>query len=441
MSKAKIKELEKRRLDLQKTAEKSKDIVELRSINQELLDINSELYDLRYGGDEEEEVAGGNNLYTYDARGNLLPQQSTDVNGLNHRQVMSAALGGTKIASYNMSEGSPEETRSNMTKMTMQQLEQRGAELKSHKTIEFGLDEMNFRSITVGSGSVVTPTYNSTTLNPGHNEVSGIIDLVKSIPLLGGESYKSGFIISSGEADYTAEGADSFESDPDTDFVDITKTRITTYFELSSEVVKLADSVYQTFAMEAANTAIRKKIAREILIGNGTANHLSGIFSAPTKVIPASTDIEIAAINETTLDQLVFGYGGSENVEGGAFLILNKLDLAAFAAVRGTDGKKLYKITLDRNGNTGTISSEDSYAVPYIINSVCPALSATATASDAYCMAYGKPFSYELALFSPITVEESRDFKFKSGQICFKAEAFVGGSVAAHKGFARVKKA
>jgi HK97 family phage major capsid protein len=117
---------------------------------------------------------------------------------------------------------------------------------------------------------------------------------------------------------------------------------------------------------------------------------------------------------------------------------LSKRDLAAFAAVRDAEGRKLYTIT--PRGNTGTISSAGSFNVPYIINSAAPALSDSATATGTYCMAYGIPANYEMPIFSNLTVEESRDYKFRTGQIAYRGVIWAGGNTAKHKGFIRVKK-
>lgn len=426
-----IKALRSKKEKLVKRSDSTVDVDALKVINDDLAKINQRIQDLIDEKDEIEEEE----LEEEEARSGYIPGgNTTPTNRFNPIQTYGGSA--RSIGSFQLGGAAQPGARG----LTLEQMEKRGNELRSNRPVEFSLEEMNFRAMTIGSGTVVSPTHESSTLNAGPLEVSSLVDVVKSIPLLGGESYKSGFAVTSGEGDYTGELEDSHDSDPQTDFVNIVKTRITTYFELSSEVAKLSGDQYQEFARTAAYTAIRKKIAKEILIGDGSEGHLKGVFKAPANVIPAETDITVSGIDETTLDKIVFSYGGDESVDGGAYLILNKQDLAAFAAVRATDGKKLYNITLDPTGNSGTISSDSSYAVPFIINSVCPPLSLATVPVDTYCMAYGKPMAYELALFSPITVEESRDFKFKSGMLSFKGEAFVGGSVAAYKGFVRIKK-
>lgn len=116
-----------------------------------------------------------------------------------------------------------------------------------------------------------------------------------------------------------------------------------------------------------------------------------------------------------------------------AVLILNKKDLKKFAKLRDKQGRKVY--TIRNNGNTGTIDE-----VPFIINSACAEVGATADAGK-YCMAYGPMSNYEVAIFSDIDAKKSEDYKFKQGQIAYRASVFMGGNVVAKNGFIRVKNA
>ena len=76
--------------------------------------------------------------------------------------------------------------------------------------------------------------------------------------------------------------------------------------------------------------------------------------------------------------------------------------------------------------------------MPYIINSACGEVGGTA---GAYCMAYGPLSNYEVAIFSDIDAQKSTEYKFKQGQIAYKACVFMGGNVVAKNGFIRVKNA
>lgn len=289
----------------------------------------------------------------------------------------------------------------------------------------------------ITSSSAVLTQHAAQDVNPTFNEVSSLIDRVRVVPLPGGESYKRGFIKGYGEGDYTAEGADYTNAEPTFGYAEMAKTKITAYCEEPEEIVKLAPADYDSTIGNSTEIAIRKKITRQILVGAGGAGKLYGIFYNPTDtdddIIDRSTDIPISAIDESTLDEIIFSFGGSEDVEDAAVLILNKVDLKAFATCRKSDGNKAY--TVVRRGNTGTIDG-----VPFIINSACKAVSATATAADSYCMAYGPLSNYELAVFSDMDIQRSTEYKFKQGQIAHRGDIFVGGNVAAYNGFLRVKK-
>lgn len=266
------------------------------------------------------------------------------------------------------------------------------------------------------------------------NDVSSIIDVVHTVPLDGGESYKRGFVkTSSGEGDYTSEGDNHTDTEPVFDYVEMKKTKITAYTEEPDEIRKLANAAYSNTISNSVSKAVRKKIAKQIVIGDGNTDHICGIFNAPAKVIPTDTDITVTEINENTLDDIIFSYGGEEDVEGFCGLLLNKADVKAFAKLRDADGRKVYKVV--PNGNTGTIDG-----VPYIINSACPAISNSKTVAGTYCIAYGPWQNYELALFSDLDVQRSTDYKFKQGQIAHRADIYCGGNVATYKGFIRIKK-
>lgn len=290
---------------------------------------------------------------------------------------------------------------------------------------------------TLSSSSAVLTQHTATDVKETFNEVSSLVDRVKVIPLPGGESYKRGFVKSYGEGDYTAEGADYTTAEPTFGYASMSKAKITAYCEEPEEIKKLAPAAYDSIIEGSTEIAIRKKLSKQILVGAGGDNSVTGIFFNPSStsddIIDRSTDIELSAIDENTLDTIIYGFGGEEDVEDVAVLILNKADLKAFATCRLSDGKKAY--TVVNHGNTGTIDG-----VPYIINSACKAVSNSTTTAGAYCMAYGPLSNYEMPVFSDIDIQHSNEYKFKQGQIAHRGDVFVGGNVAAHNGFLRVKK-
>lgn len=419
---------EARKAELGTMAVATEVVAELRGINTELEGLNVEIAQLRSMADAiPDEPAPGEEFRSEAKPGTNGEQRAKPVGGFN----ILATYGVDGQQARNQTDEGIEELRT--------KYEQRGADLKAKKAVVFDARELpEFRATTIGGGTLVVPTKYSNTLSPTFNQVSGLVDNVASIPFIGGESYTKGFEIGYGEGGYTTETGDYTDGDPETDYVSIGKAKITAYSEISDEAIKLPNIDYQALVAKNVGISIRKKMTRQILIGSGGANALTGIFNAPVNVMPLVGDLTIAEIDADTLDQIVIGYGGDEEVEGGCYLVLNKTDLAAFAAIRDANGKKLYTIKL--NGNTGTISSEGSFEVPFVINSICPSLSAVGTAANTYCMVYGKLMSYEMPIFSAFTVEESRDYKFKSGQIAYRGSVWAGGNVVSYKGFTRIKK-
>lgn len=298
------------------------------------------------------------------------------------------------------------------------QLEKRGKALKEERSVKTSSD-------------IVLPIRSSSELTKPFSEVSSIVDLVSFKPLYNGESYEVGYVIGYGEAGNTGEGEDSPDTETKFGRAEMKKTKISAYSEYTEEMEKLPEAAYAQEIEEGNRIAIRKKVAAQILDGDGSTNNLTGIFHSNT--IQADEDIEIAAIDDKTLDEIIFSYGGDEEVEDSAVLILNKKDLKAFSQLRTKDGKKLH--TIVANGNTGTIDG-----TKYVIHSKCKAISDQATTAGQYCMAYGSLSQYQVAVFSDIEIKRSSEYQFRKGMIAFRGTVFLGGNVVKHNGFLRIKK-
>lgn len=291
-------------------------------------------------------------------------------------------------------------------------------------------DLINKRSITISSSNILTPSYQGTEINEKEGEVSTLVDSVSTIKLDGGESYEEAFVKSYGEGGITEEGAEYTEAEPEYGYADMNKVKISAYAEIAEEVEKLPAVDYVASVENACNIAIKKKMNQQMMRGTGSKSFM-GVFSAP-EAIDSTKDILISAIDETTLDEIIYSYGGDEDTMEEATLILNKKDLKAFSKVRSKDGKKVYEI----NKKEHTIDK-----VPYIINSNCHPVSQQDTAAGTYyCMAYGKLSNYKIPVFSDLEIKRSDDYKFRSGQIAFKADVMAAGNVVAQDGFIRVKK-
>lgn len=316
--------------------------------------------------------------------------------------------------------------------------EQRGQSLKAGKAVKFSAKKTFGAKNALSVSQTVTPTHSAADVKETFNDVSSLVDRVTAIPLNGGEAYQRGYVKSYGDgAGGTAENADYNATEPVFGYVTIEKQKITAYTEEPEEMIKLPNADYDGIVEGSVTKAIRRYMSRQILIGDGTSGKFKGIFHNPSeekdRVINPATDLSMAAIDDGTLDEIIYSFGGNEDVEDAAVLVLNKKDLKAFAKLRDKQGRKVY--TIVNHGNTGTIDG-----VPYVINSACGAVTDAQTQADVYCMAYGPLSNYEMAIFSDIDARKSVDFKFKQGQIAYRADVFAGGAVATYNGFLRVKR-
>ncbi|MBS6563971.1 MAG: phage major capsid protein [Selenomonadales bacterium] len=305
-------------------------------------------------------------------------------------------------------------------------MERRGRELKQS------------RAVTIGSGTLIKPMGNQTSINDELGQgVSSIIDMVKVTNCMGMSEYQVAYKSADMTAAKNAENTAATSSDPTFAYAVIKPVTITTYSEISREARNLTDVDYYSAVLASARKALRRKVSEFIIKSDATSSAaFIGVNSA--SAISAATDIEISAIDDKTLRNIVLNYGGDEDTLGGAVLFLNKTDLIAFGDVRGTNEKKaVYEITPDSiNTNTGIIR-DGGLAVRYCLNSNITSLSQTA--AGAYSMFYGVPECYELGLFSDYTVRVSEDYQFAKRMLAVLGEVMIGGNVTVANGFVRVK--
>lgn len=310
----------------------------------------------------------------------------------------------------------PEETR----KAELAKVEERATALKEK------------RSITVSSSNLLTPTHQAKEINDTFTPVSRLIDNADVENLDGGESYQEAYVKTYGTGGQTDEGGNytSSGTEPTFGYADINKVKVTAYAEISEEAEKLPAQNYVEKVEKNMTIALKKKMVEYMLNGTGTKQFM-GIFKN-TQEITGVTDVTVSAINNQTLDDIIFAYGSDEDTEEDAVLILSKADLKAFSKVRTNDGKKFYDIDTKNKTIDG---------IPYIISSQCHPVSATGETAGTYsCMAYGSLKNYRIAIFSDMEVSKSTDYKFKEGMTCYKSSVMAGGNVIKYQGFVRVKK-
>ena len=313
--------------------------------------------------------------------------------------------------------------------------QKRADERKKEKEMRGAAWRKNNRTVVLDS-SVLIPEKKSSTLNPyPFNEVSSILNVVNYLDVIKGESYEEPFIVDTGMADYTGqagangEGGEYKEVGMDWDTVKINKTKITAYSEITKELEKTPDANYAGAVEGNVTVSLRKKLAREIVIGDGADGHFVGIMSSAVKANTVA-DYNLGVINENTLDELILNYGGEEDIESSMALLLNKLTLLAFSRVRGSDKRKVYNINYANNTIDG---------IRFYTSSSVKSFEAAAT-GDAF-LAYGDFNKYRVAVFSDIETARSTDYKFRQGITAFRGDVFMGGNIIAYKAFIRVFKA
>lgn len=98
----------------------------------------------------------------------------------------------------------------------------------------------------ITSTSTVTPKHTASDIKPTFNEVSSLVDRVKTVPLIGGESYERAYVKSYGEGADTEEGADYNPAEATFGYAAMVKTKITAYAEETEEIIKLPAGDYDS---------------------------------------------------------------------------------------------------------------------------------------------------------------------------------------------------
>lgn len=267
------------------------------------------------------------------------------------------------------------------------------------------------------------------------NQVSSILDAVNYLSLPNGETYEEPFVVETGMADYTSQpsasgtGGEYHEVGIEWDQVKVKKTKITAYSEITKELEKTPAANYAGAVEGNITVSLKKKLAKEIVNGDGAEGHFVGIMSDAVKANTV-VDFDLGVINENTLDELILNYGGEEDIESKMALLLNKLTLLAFSRVRGSDKRKVYTI----NYENGTIDGIKFYTSSWVKDFD------SAATGDAI-VAYGDFNKYRVAVFSDIDTARSEHYKFRQGITAFRGDVFMGGNIMAYHAFSRVFKA
>lgn len=285
-------------------------------------------------------------------------------------------------------------------------------------------------AVTTGSPGVVGPTGIGPINDLAGNTVSGLIDLVKITDCTGMSSYKVPYEASDPEAADFTDGQAPSESEPTFGSVELTPKLVGLLAYISREIRKQSPALYEEKVQESVRRALRRKLNSKAV----TALLASSLNS--TLALTGATGAEL--FTPHLLSDIILSYGGDEGVDGVAHLILNKLDLKAFAAVRGTNEYlPVYSITPDpANPSLGTIKDNNGLSCRYCLSKDVTALSAaTLNGTAKKTMVYGNPQCLEMALWGGVEVNVNEGYKFGEGLLSIRGEVMSASDVTVKNGF------
>ncbi|HIY16771.1 MAG TPA: phage major capsid protein [Candidatus Intestinimonas stercorigallinarum] len=332
--------------------------------------------------------------------------------------------------------------------------EERGNELMKGHEVTFSplevakalfIPKRTEKSVTLATGTLAQPTGAGTDIRDalGYG-VGAIIDQVYVQDLNGMSAYLEPYVISEPDAKgakvTTAAGtARAASDDPQLGVAKIAPYELTTTSYVDRNISRLTPANYYAKIFAMAMKSMRRSTVGMIFNGDGQAtNDMFGVKTAKNMAgSPIYASLDVEEVGPDLLTELMFAYGGDEELGGNCRLYLNKKDLLALGKLRGTNEKRrLFDIVPDAaNPNTGTIR-EGGTIVPYSISSKLTALSASEKGSSAIqTMVYGDPTNYELGLFGPYTVRVDESVKAVERMLTILGDAMVGGNLIVDKGF------
>lgn len=328
--------------------------------------------------------------------------------------------------------------------------EERGSALMKGHKVTFEVPEVRRalwganKSITLGTGTLVQPTGAGANIRDSlETGVSSIVDQVQVQDLTGMGSLLEPYVITEtdakgGKVTTNAGTARTASADPTFGVAKIAPYELNVTNYVDRNISRLSPANYYQKIFGMAMRAMRRELAKLIVNGDGQATpDMYGMKNAKNV---AGSDIfataELSAIDENTLDELFYAYGGDEEIAGNARLFLNKADLKALGKIRGTaDKTRVFKVHPDAgNPNTGMIEDGGNF-IPYTIVSALTAFSgSTAGAAAIQTMLYGSPMNYILGLFGGYSIRVDESVKAVERMYTILGDAMVGGNLCVHHG-------
>ena len=291
----------------------------------------------------------------------------------------------------------------------------------------------NARSLvraTITSSSTAGPSGVGELTDPKGSKGSALIDLIKLTDCTGMSSYTVPVVTADPEASDGTEGQPAKESNPTFDKVTLTPQlkRLISY--ISREIRKQTPVLYEQKVKECVRRALRKVLTK-LVITNVTKSSLT------TKLALKGATGK-ALFTSSLLSDIILSYGGDEELDGAAVLLLNKKDLKAFAEVEGkNEFLKPYTVTPDAaNPSTGVIKDNAGLSCRYCLCKDVPALSdAALNGSPKTTMLYGNPQCVEMGVWGGVDVTVNEGYKFGEGLLSVLGEVTADADLTVKDGF------
>ena len=264
--------------------------------------------------------------------------------------------------------------------------------------------------------------------------VSSMVDLVKIVDATGMAQYKVAAMTADASAASITEGSAPTESEPTFAAVTFTPTNYGVIGYVSKEIRKQSPLNYEEKVTDSSRRALRKKL-NSLIAAAVPASALADTFAI---TLASTADTGAAAFTPSLLSDIILSYAGDEGVDGQAVLFLNKKDLKAFAAVRGTNEfLPVYSIIPDpASPSTGVIKDNNGLSCRYCLSKDVTALSDLAMTTTAKkAMFYGNPQTVELPIWGGIDVEVNDGYKFGEGLLTVRGEVTADADLVVQGGF------
>lgn len=262
---------------------------------------------------------------------------------------------------------------------------------------------------------------------------SSLVDLAHIVDATGMSSYKVAALTADSSAASITEGTAPTESEPTFAAVTFTPANYGLVSYVSKEIKKQSPLNYEEKVTEAARRALRRKL-NALIAAAVPASSLADTFALSAA---ATATTGAVFFDASLLSNIILAYGGDEGVDGSAVLVLNKKDLKAFAAVRGTNEfLPVYSIQPDPNSpSTGIIKDNNGLSCRYVLSNDVTALSdLSLTTSAKKSMFYANLNMVDVALWGGYDVAVSEDYKFAEGLMTVRGEISADADLVAQGG-------